>query len=81
MKGVVDRYQIVLPPKQGTSQLISGRTDLYVYHSYPNFFSSQITEAAPLPPPLKPPPPPPHTKKLIIRGDLTAAEESCVNNK
>ena len=85
MKGVVDIYQIVLPPKQGTSQLISGRTDLYVYYFYPYFFSSQITEAAPLPPPPRPPPPPPPThthtqKKLIIRGDPAAAEASCENN-
>lgn len=79
MKTVVD--QIVLPPKQGTSQLISRRTDLYVNHSYPNFFSSQITEAAPLPPPLPPPPPPSTKKKLIIRGDPVAAQASCENNK
>ena len=78
MKTVVD--QIVLPPKQGTSQLISRRTDLYVNHSYPNFFSSQITEAAPLPPPL-PPPTSLHKKKLIIRGDPVAAQASCENNK
>ena len=76
MKKVVD--QIVLPPKQGTSQLISGRTDLYVYHFYPNFFSSQVTEAAPLPPP---PPTPTTQKKLIVRGDPAAAEASCENNK
>lgn len=79
MKKVVD--QIVLPPKQGTSQLISRRTDLYVNHSYPNFFSSQITEAAPLPPPLPPPHLPPQKKKLIIRGDPVAAQASCENNK
>ena len=79
MKKVVD--QIVLPLKQGTSQLISRRTDLYVNHSYPNFFSSQITEAAPLPAPLPPPPPPSTKKKLIIRGDPVAAQASCENNK
>lgn len=78
MKKVVD--QIVLPPQQGTSQLISRRTDLDVNHSYPNFFSSQITEATPLPPPLPPPHPPPQ-KKLIIRGDPVAAQASCENNK
>ena len=73
MKGVVDSYHIVLPPKQGTSQLISGPTGLYVCHFYPNFFPSQITDAAPLPPS-------PHHPKMIIRGDSAVTEASCENN-